>query len=621
MKKTATIFLLILVNTMLLCCKQTEPESVTKISLNSAVATSPTSATISATVVDLSNAAHSEYGLCYSSINQTPTIGDSKMAFTNYEKGKTVDNILTGLQSKTTYYIRFYVMDGSQAVYSTVQIVTTQAYPQSLATSMAATSVLYASATLNGSVNPQNLETAVSFEYGTTTAYGQTIDANPKTLNGTSVSSVTAQLVNLTSNVTYHFRVKATNLGGTSTGADMTFTPLLPTAITAAASNLSYATAILNGKVNANNYTTTVAFEYGTSTAYGQTISATPSSLSSSTETSITANLSNLIAGTIYHFRAKASTAEKSVFGSDFSFTTTAYSRPILSTIAISNISQTTATSGGNITDDGGQAITERGICYSTNSNPTTASTKITAEGTTGKFTCNLTGLSLNTTYYLRAYAINSIGTAYGSEISFKPQITDYDGNVYTTVKIGTQVWMVENLKTTHYRNGDPIPNTTDNTQWSTATTGAMTWYSNDKATYNATYGALYNWYAATDPRNICPPGFHVPTAAELTKLHDFLGGDWVAGGKLKEAGTSHWLSPNDSGNNSSGFTGLPGGYRSALDGAFNSLGEDGCWWSSTENGAIYAWSRSLNYFNGYMPLGNGQDEKKEGLSLRLLKD
>jgi uncharacterized protein (TIGR02145 family) len=239
---------------------------------------------------------------------------------------------------------------------------------------------------------------------------------------------------------------------------------------------------------------------------------------------------------------------------------------PTLSTTAASSITTTSATSGGNVISDGGATVTARGVCWSTNQNPTIDNSKTSNDIGTGSFTSNLTGLTANTIYYVRAYATNSMGTAYGNQVTFKTTtdvetntVTDIDGNIYHTVTIGTQVWMVENLKTTKYRNGDPIPNVTGNA-WAALTTGAYCWYNNDAATYKATYGALYNWYAVADSRNIAPTGWHVPTDAEWTTLTTFLGGESVAGGKLKETGTNHWTSPNTGATNETGFTALPGG-------------------------------------------------------------
>lgn len=198
--------------------------------------------------------------------------------------------------------------------------------------------------------------------------------------------------------------------------------------------------------------------------------------------------------------------------------------------------------------------------------------------------------------------------------------MTDQNGNTYKTITIGTQTWMAENLRVTKYRNGDPIPNVTDNTAWTTLTTGAYCSYNNTANKDDiASYGRLYNWYAASDSRNIAPLGWHVPTDAEWTTLTTYLGGETVAGGKMKEAGTTHWTSPNTSATNESGFTALPSGYRSDGDGSFDYLGSGGLWWSSTADGATYAWDRYLNYVN---PLCNRSYYGKQyGFAVRLIKD
>jgi uncharacterized protein (TIGR02145 family) len=202
-----------------------------------------------------------------------------------------------------------------------------------------------------------------------------------------------------------------------------------------------------------------------------------------------------------------------------------------------------------------------------------------------------LTGLTASTTYYVRAYATNGVGTAYGNEISFSTNtsngfsscggVTDVDGNSYQTVQIGTQCWTQSNLTVSKYRNGDNIPNITDNTQWSqtnTSNTGAWCNYNND-ANNGTTYGKLYNWYAVTDSRVLCPTGWHVPTDAEWSNLENHLGGSTVAGGAMKS--TTGWTAPNTGATNSSGFTGLPGGYRGD-GGDFFYLGTSSDWWSSS---------------------------------------
>jgi uncharacterized protein (TIGR02145 family) len=195
--------------------------------------------------------------------------------------------------------------------------------------------------------------------------------------------------------------------------------------------------------------------------------------------------------------------------------------------------------------------------------------------------------------------------------------MTDQDGNVYKTIVVGTQEWMAENLKASHYRNGDAIALVNDNTTWQGVNTGATCFYNNDSAANNCPYGKLYNWYAASDVRNLCPTGWHVPSDAEWTTLTTFLGGN-VAGGKMKSTGTQYWISPNAAADNSSGFSGLPGGTRN-LNGTFDEIGYGGGWWSSTESNTNNAWYRSLYYTNGNV--GGWNYGKTFGVSVRCLRD
>jgi TonB family protein len=199
--------------------------------------------------------------------------------------------------------------------------------------------------------------------------------------------------------------------------------------------------------------------------------------------------------------------------------------------------------------------------------------------------------------------------------------VTDIEGNRYKVVKIGNQVWMAENLKTSNYSDGTTIPNIIDRMQWSNLTTGAWCYYNNEAAN-NAKYGKLYNWHAVSlttnGNKNICPTGWHVPTDAEWTVLTDYLGGLSVAGGKMKEVGTTNWSSPNTDAANTSLFTGLPGGYRLSA-GYYGPDGYGGGWWSSSEYVTNYAWNRSLSYSNGSAT--RLYDNKKDGFSVRCLRD
>jgi len=209
---------------------------------------------------------------------------------------------------------------------------------------------------------------------------------------------------------------------------------------------------------------------------------------------------------------------------------------------------------------------------------------------------------------------IESVDT---SQLQNENTVTDIDGNVYHTVRIGTQVWMVENLKTSHYRDGTPIPNITDAEAWENLKSGAYCDYNND-AKNSDTYGRLYNWYAATDSHNIAPFGFHVPSDEEWTTLIDYLGGREVAGGKLKETGTSHWESPNIMATNTSGFTALSGGYRTPV-GKFYDIGTRGFWWCSTQYDSGFAYV--LDMGSTFSNAGSHARFKRGGFSVRCLRD
>lgn len=194
--------------------------------------------------------------------------------------------------------------------------------------------------------------------------------------------------------------------------------------------------------------------------------------------------------------------------------------------------------------------------------------------------------------------------------------ITDIDGNIYHSVNIGSQIWLIENLKTTHYQNGDSITNVKDKNQWGNLTSDAYCDYNND-TNYVKIYGHLYNWYAVNN-KKICPVGWHVPSDSELKILCNYLGGDSVAGGKLKEAGTVHWLSPNTDATNESGFTGLPIGRR-YNDGTYSALGLYGYWWSTSETLGEYAYCLHLE--NQKAKAFHFALYKKNGFSVCCIKD
>ena len=239
-----------------------------------------------------------------------------------------------------------------------------------------------------------------------------------------------------------------------------------------------------------------------------------------------------------------------------------------------------------------------------------------------GNFSSNIIGLNAGATYYVRAYATNSAGTAYGNQFTFNTKIVDVEGNNYNTVKIGTQIWMAENLKTTKYRNGDSIVTTTPSTKdiyWESAPKYQWAFWGDESKV--ATYGRLYTWYAVTDSRNVCSTGWHIPTNEEWEELIIFLGGWMTASGKLKETGTTHWQSPNTGATNEKGFTALPGGYRDYSN-DFEWFGLYGLWWSSTEgydddNGSAMGRMMDCNSSD----VSTYDARKQSGFSVRCIKD
>jgi uncharacterized protein (TIGR02145 family) len=291
---------------------------------------------------------------------------------------------------------------------------------------------------------------------------------------------------------------------------------------------------------------------------------------------------------------------------------------PALAITGVTDITGTSATVGANITSDGGAEVTYRGISYGLNQNPTIEGYYTVAGNGTGSFTSSLTNLISGRTYYIRAYAINKEGIAYSAQASFETMVADYDGNVYHKVTIGTQVWMVENLRTLHYRNGEPIPNVSDGTVWANGTLGACCSYGNDEANAE-TYGMLYNAYAILDPRNIAPAGWHVATHNDYLTLETFLNGNTIAGGKMKETGVTHWISPNTGATNSSGFTALPGGYRGGTAGVFAGIGEKAYFWTSTSQSADAMYGRILD--TNSEQSATTTDFKYAGMSVRCVKD
>ena len=306
---------------------------------------------------------------------------------------------------------------------------------------------------------------------------------------------------------------------------------------------------------------------------------------------------------------------------------------PQINTSSVTGVTHFSAFVTGEVISEGDQNTT-RGFCYSTTPN-TTISNDTTMNGTgIGVYSDTLQNLTPLTTYYVRAYATNSVGTSYGNEVSFTtdslpgvrcpgtPTVTDIDGNTYYTVQIGNQCWTQSNLKVSKYRNGDNIPTGLSNSDWSNTTSGAYAIYNNDPVN-DGLFGKLYNHYAVTDSRGLCPTGWHVPSDGDWTTLENQLGGASVAGGALKSTATQPtpggWNPQNTGVTNSSGFSALAGGNRSGPDGTYGAIYNNGIFGTSSESSFNNYWTRNLYYL--HVDVARNINTLRGGTTIRCLKN
>lgn len=314
-----------------------------------------------------------------------------------------------------------------------------------------------------------------------------------------------------------------------------------------------------------------------------------------------------------YFVRAYATNERGTTYGNAVSFSIDS-DITILTTAPVTDLTGTSAQSGGEIILSG-HPVTERGVCWSTTPNPTASLVTHTADGPgLGSFISAITGIVPWTTYFIRAYAVTSAGTFYGDQVtihSIPPRVfgtvSDIDGNNYRTIDIGNMIWMADNLKTTRFQDGTAI-----NNSLGTGVPGYGAYQNN--ASHAEVYGYLYNGFAISDAKKVCPSGWHIPSVAEWNQLGSLLGGLSAAGGRMKST-SSNWSSPNTGADNSSGFSALPGGsyiYSAAI---FADRGNDGYFWSR-QTGTFYY----VSYDRAAMrTLSVATDQ--DGLSVRCVKD
>ena len=524
------------------------------------------------------------YGVCWStSLNPTTsnsitTDGTGTGSFTS---------TITGLTQGMTYHVRAYATNSAGTAYgSDVSFATLCTAPA--ATTNPASGIGTASATLNGTVNANGSSTTVTFDWGTTTGYGNSATASQSPVTGSSSTAVSAGLTGLTPNTLYHFRLKTVNCGGTTYGSDLSFTTscAAPTAASSVASAISTTSATLNGTVNANNFSTTVAFDYGTTTGYGNSATASQSPVTGSSSTAVSAGLTGLTTNTLYHFRLKTVNCGGTTYGSDLTFTTSC-AAPTATSNAASAIATTSATLNGTVNANYGSTTVTFDYGTTTSYGSTATASQSPVTGSSNTAVSVSIGLSPGTQYHYRIRAVNCAGTTLGSDQTFATQISDYDGNAYDVVIINSQLWSVENLKVTVYNDGSNLIQFVDTMEL--PITYSYYHYYNNNSAYNTTYGKLYNGYVVNTSlngdKNICPTGWHVATDNDWSVLVTYLGGTSSAGGKMKMTGTSFWTSPNTGADNSSGFTALGGG---GYTNTYVDFKNAGYWWSSNSSSPHY---------------------------------
>ena len=558
-------------------------------------------------------------GVCWGIIN-SPTISGNK-TIDSSGIGSFI-SVLTGLATGTTYNVRAYATNSLGTGYGNVLSFSTSQIAIPVLTTSQVSSISPTTAVSGGNITSDNGASVISRGVCWNTSAAPTV-SNTKTSEPASSGVFTSNIKQLVANTLYYVRAYATNSAGTGYGNELSFTTsqiAIPVISTTAITSITQTTAVSGGNISTDNGGSVTARGVCWSTVLNPTLSDSKSSDGTGSGV-FTSSITGLTLGTSYFVRAYATNSAGTRYGNNVSFKTSPLIilLPTITTNDAESITNISTVSGGNISSDGGAEVLARGVCWSLNQNPTTLSSK-TSDGTgTGVFTSSLTDLISNRLYYVRAYATNISGTAYGNQVSFTTQpvsygsVTDVDGNVYPTVIIGLQEWMTKNLKTVRYNDLTDIPLVSDDLEWSNLTSPGYCLYNN----IVATYGNLYNWYTVNTGK-LCPVGWHVPGDEEWTTLITNLGGESVAGGKLKEAGTSHWANPNTGASNARGFVALPGGYRS-YSGEFSSITFEGNWWSATGNPPTIAMPRGMSYNS--ISIYNPGFSKRSGFAVRCVRD
>lgn len=560
-------------------------------------------------------------GVCWST-STNPTINNEKLSIGN-GIGK-FSATIKGLQSGSTYYVRPYAQNSRDVFYGAEIMFATLGSPRIITS--AVTGITPIGATSGGNIESDGGSAITEKGICWSKQIDPTID-DSRTLEGTGTGEFVSNITSLEPGTLYYVRSYAVNKIGVAYGNLLSFTSLtsVPKLSTTSVTGLTATTITTGGSITDDDGTPITSRGVCWSTAQNPTVNDFKT-IDGSGIGQFVSRLTSLQPGTVYYLRSYAVNKFGVYYGNQLNSTTSS-GVPIVTTSAISNIETTSASAGGQISNDGGSPITSRGVCWSTTQNPTIADSKSIDGSLVGSFVSQLSGLKSSTTYYVRAYASNNITTAYGQQITFTTSsgplfqfgsgVTDIEGNNYKSVIIGAQEWMEENLKVTKFNDGSSISYIIPLSEWSTASTPALCDWNHDIAN-GQTFGKLYNYYAIVDTRKLCPVGWRMPTSNDFITLESYIGAS-EAGKLMKSAvGWNFWPDPlQGNGNNLSGFNGLPGARRGGDD--FQDFRSIAYWWTTSEFSTSTAISFSLSREN-YI-LARVLLNKVNGLSVRCIKN
>ena len=414
MKSTVKILAVILSIILIHSCKK---EKVPSLTTNEVTNITGTSALSGGNITDEGSGSITARGICWSTTNK-PTISNIKTTDGD-GVGSFVSN-LSGLNGATTYYVRAYATNNAGVGYGMVLSFKTLGQAPT-ATTKAATNITATSAALNGTINANYFSTDNSFEYGTTTSYGQIISASPSPLTDNLNTDITSDITGLEAGTTYHFRVKAVNSLGTTYGEDLTFTTIggAPTDSTQPASNIQGDLATLNGIVNANYVPTSVSFEYGTTSSYGTVVNITQG-VTGNYPYNVNVVITNLAVSTTYHFRIIATNASGTTKGTDLTFTTKSGEAPLVVTLAATNTTPSGAHLNGTVLPNNLSTTVTFEFGTTTVYGNTVSATQSPVSGNTSvQVSADVSNLILGTTYHFRIVATNAAGTSFGNDMTF----------------------------------------------------------------------------------------------------------------------------------------------------------------------------------------------------------